>query len=441
MNHPLDNNTPEGQNATTTANADKAENNNHSDDGEYQRGIQLTLVLIALLLSMFLVALDMTIVATAIPRITDDFHSLDQVGWYGSAFFLTLASLQALWGKGYKYFNLKTTFLLSVFIFEMGSLTCAVSRNGTTLVAGRAIQGAGGAGITGGCYTIIAFTVPPASVPTYTGLIGAVFSIASVAGPLLGGVFTQELSWRWCFYVNLPIGGLAIILLIFFFRTPSHARPVAATWREISLQMDLIGVTLLLASLISSSALFSFLSGKALGRVGHFFPFLLVGSLLAVTGAALLYTLDMNSTVGQFIGYQIVFGVAVGSCIQVPIMAATALADPADIPVVTAVILFFQLVSGAVSVSAAQSVFTNRLIASLPRYAPDVSVPQVVAVGATEIRSTFPSSQVQGILRAYMAGLKAAWAMGIGLAVLPVILSFCPQRVSIKNRSASAHVG
>lgn len=156
-----------------------------------------------------------TIVATAIPVITKEFDSLDQIGWYGSAFFLTLAAFQSWWGKAYKYFALKTTFFISIFLFEMGSLasgeqicfqkykntaahSCSgVAKNSTTLIVGRAVTGVGGAGITGGVYTIIAYIVPPAKVPQYIGLVGAVFSFASVAGPLMGGVFTDQLSWRW----------------------------------------------------------------------------------------------------------------------------------------------------------------------------------------------------------------------------------------------------
>ena len=108
---------------------------------DYPQAFKLAFIVVALVLSIFLVALDMTIVATAIPKITDEFHSLDQVGWYGSAFFLTLGSFQSTWGKAYKFFPLKTSFLVSIAIFELGSLICAVAPSSTALIVGRAIAG------------------------------------------------------------------------------------------------------------------------------------------------------------------------------------------------------------------------------------------------------------------------------------------------------------
>ena len=169
-----------------------------NEEGEYPTAFRLAMIIVALALAVFLVAIDMTIVATAIPRITDQFHSLDQVGWYGSAFFLTLASFQSTWGKAYKYFPLKASFLISILVFEIGSLVCGVAKDSTTLIVGRAIAGAGGAGIASGAYTIIAFSAPPQQRPAFTGILGASYGIASVIGPLLGGVFTDKLTWRWC---------------------------------------------------------------------------------------------------------------------------------------------------------------------------------------------------------------------------------------------------
>jgi MFS transporter, DHA2 family, glioxin efflux transporter len=114
------------------------------------------------------------------------------------------------------------------------------------------VQGAGGAGITGGCYIIASFVVPPARVPAITGVLGSVFKLASVAGPLLGGAFTSNVSWLWCFYINLPIGGVAFAYQLFFFQTPAHSKGmhVKLSRSQLAVHFDPLGTVLLVTSLV-----------------------------------------------------------------------------------------------------------------------------------------------------------------------------------------------
>jgi MFS family permease len=150
--------------------------------------------------NMFSKALDNTIITTAIPRITDQFKSIDQVGWYGSAYLLTTCAFQLFFGKLYTFFSIKWVYLTALVIFEIGSAICGAAPNSAALIIGRAIAGVGSAGIFSGAILIVAATVPLRQRPTYMGLIGGMYGIASVAGPLMGGAFTDKLTWRWCFY-------------------------------------------------------------------------------------------------------------------------------------------------------------------------------------------------------------------------------------------------
>ena len=138
--------------------------------------------------------------ATAIPRITTDFNSLGDVGWYGSSYLLATTSLQPSFGKVYTYFNVKWTFLIALCIFELGSIICAAARNSVMLIVGRAIAGAGAAGIFSGAMTIIGFAVPLRKRAIYIALLSSMFGISSVVGPILGGALTDKASWRWCFW-------------------------------------------------------------------------------------------------------------------------------------------------------------------------------------------------------------------------------------------------
>lgn len=163
---------------------------------------------------------------------------------------MCLGGFQSSWGKAFKYFPLKPTFMLTLFFFELGSLICGVAPGPNALIVGRAISGVGGAGIATGGTTIIAFCAEPKKRPVLMGLIGITYAVAAVAGPLVGGAFSDRVTWRWCFYINLPIGGVSALVILFFFHLPSAAKPVKANWKEKILQMDPVGIALAMACII-----------------------------------------------------------------------------------------------------------------------------------------------------------------------------------------------
>ncbi|KAI2623107.1 efflux pump [Hypoxylon sp. NC1633] len=184
-------------------------------DVKYLSGLKLTAVLTGIILVSFIMLLDMTIIVTAIPKITDEFSSLPDIGWYGSAYTLASAVLQPGTGRLYSHLNTKWTFLVFVAILEVGSLVCALASSSGIFILGRVIAGLGASGILNGSLTIIAASVPLVRRPAITGVVIGLAYMGSVAGPLIGGAFTEFVTWRWCFWVNLPIGCVAVGILLF----------------------------------------------------------------------------------------------------------------------------------------------------------------------------------------------------------------------------------
>lgn len=335
---------------------------------------------------------------------------------------------------------MKTTFLISILIFELGSLICGVAPSSDALIVGRAIAGLGVAGITTGGYTIMAFITEPPKRPLFTGVIGISYGVASVIGPLVGGAFTDKVSWRWCFYINLPIGGVSMLIILFFFHTPGSVQPAAVSWKEKFLQMDLVGVALMMGALVAYglalqyggqtkswnssdvigllvgfvsilivfgiwefflgeramiiprlftqraigvSSIFAFLfagsyfiivyylpiyfqsiddvspalsgvynlpliiastvaiifAGIFITATGLAVPIQVCGAAVAAIGSGLLYTLNIGTSTGKWIGYQIVGAIGWGIAFQVPIMVGQGNVQAKDISSVTAIIL------------------------------------------------------------------------------------------------------
>ncbi|KAF7888411.1 uncharacterized protein EAF02_002952 [Botrytis sinoallii] len=210
-----------------------------SSEPQYPEGLKLVSIILALCLAVFLVALDQTIISTAIPKITDHFKSTGDIGWYGSSYLLTKAALQPSFGRIYSIFSIKYTFLTAIAIFELGSLLCATARSSNMLIVGRAIAGAGVGGLFTGSIIIVVYSLPLRKRPLAMGIISSMWGIASVAGPLLGGVFTQP-----------PIGAfcVAVISLILHINRPNN--PSSLTLKQRILKLDLLGASLLIPAII-----------------------------------------------------------------------------------------------------------------------------------------------------------------------------------------------
>ena len=176
-----------------------------------------------LMLALMLASLDQNIVAVALPRIVSDLGGLSHLSWVVTSFLLTSTATTPLYGKLSDIYGRKPLFIAAILIFLAGSILCGLSGSMTQLVVFRGIQGLGAGGLMTLAMTTVADLVPPRERGRYQGYFGAVFAFSSIAGPLLGGFITDALSWRWIFYVNLPIGALALAFFVFGFHRQPHA--------------------------------------------------------------------------------------------------------------------------------------------------------------------------------------------------------------------------
>ncbi|RAO74259.1 uncharacterized protein BHQ10_010271 [Talaromyces amestolkiae] len=224
--------------------------NSDADKPEYATGIRLFLIIFTMNVSGLLTALEIGIIATAIPSITDNFHALNDTGWYGSATFLVTAATSGVWGKVYKYFHVKNMYLAAISIFLIGSIVVATAPDSIAVIIGRAIQGLGITGAMNGSVIVINYISHPSKQPMLIGIWMGIFMVSTVLGPIIGGALTSGVSWRWCFYINLPLGVPVVVLLLLFLHIPKHIRAEPTTWKEIILQLDLPGFSIILTSLV-----------------------------------------------------------------------------------------------------------------------------------------------------------------------------------------------
>lgn len=236
---------------------------------------KIRIVLFGLMIAMMLAMLDNMIVSTALPRIVGEFGGLDHFTWVVTAYVLGTTVSTPIWGKLGDLFGRKSIFLTSVVIFLVGSALCGMAGSNllggpddgmAELIAFRAVQGLGAGGLLVGVLAIIGDLVPPRERGRYQGMIAGIMAIALVAGPLVGGFITDHLSWRWAFYVNLPLGGVALVLLVATLRLPRYRTEHRIDWLGAALLA--VGITAMVLITTWGGNEYAWRSPQIVGLVG-----------------------------------------------------------------------------------------------------------------------------------------------------------------------------
>ncbi|KAH8722588.1 major facilitator superfamily domain-containing protein [Phaeosphaeriaceae sp. PMI808] len=493
---------------------------------EHMQGWALASLTLAFMSICFVLAIDNTILATAIPQISSDFQSLNDIGWYGSSYLIAQMALLPTCGRLYSFYNIKWVYCISLGVFEIGSIISAVAPNSMALIIGRAVSGLGAAGLVSGTTTILSYCVPLKTQAMISPIVLGMYNIGSAIGPLVGGSITdnKKLSWRFIFWVNLPFGAVGLGLVWFTLRKPPLPVKGRIPWFQKLHQLDLPGAILLLGAtsclnlalqwggivypwsdskvfgcligaglllitflslqfrgkesstiplrifrnrtvsascgfmmlvqvaivlqsyywpiyfqsvrdstardsginllpLIVSNSIGTLCAGSMASRFGHYVPFMWIGPLVLATGGGLYQLIHVDSPRGHWIGFQILSGLGYGSCSQMPILAVQVVLNRSDIPTGLVVVMFFQMLGGALAPSVGQNLFTDALLRNL-RKIQGIDGTVIVAAGAKGFRGIVPPDLMNAVVDSFNSALRNVFWVALATPALAWIISW-----------------
>ncbi|OQE27534.1 hypothetical protein PENSTE_c004G09782 [Penicillium steckii] len=502
-----------------------AQDSSDQPETRHMHGWALASLTLAFMSICLVLAIDNTILSTAIPQITNDFHSLNDIGWYGSSYLIAQMALLPTCGRLYAFYNIKWVYCISLVVFEIGSIIAAVAPNSVALIIGRAISGLGAAGLVSGTTTILSYCVSLKKQAMLSPIVLGMYNIGSAVGPLVGGSIAdnKKLTWRFIFWINLPFGAVGLVLVWFTLRKPPPAVKGELPWKQKLQQLDLLGATILLGAtsclnlalqwggisyswsdskvfgcligfglllvaflylqfrgkensntplhifrsrtvsascgfmmlvqvaivlhsyfwpiyfqsvkgtnardsginllpLIVSNSLGTLCAGSVASRFGHYVPLMWIGPLIMAAGGGLYQIVRPDSSRGQWIGFQILSGVGYGSCSQMPILAVQVVLNKPDIPSGLVMIMFFQMLGGALAPSVGQNLFTDSLLQNL-KTVEGIDGAAVVSAGASGFRAIVPPDLMIAVVDAFNAALKDVFWVALATPALAWIAS------------------